>query len=183
MSPQCTAMTRCVGRLEAVLDVQLENAMLGGRIAAIRSQQVLHRVAVRHAVRVQEARSDRERERSARDTQRIRRPGKRAVRRLGAPEHLVEHPSGVDLPLQHRAAQGPLRSRAPSSCSIRMMRSLPRFAAYVNPRPPVAVTDRRVLVKQIRVRGDECHHSMDVVPPDRADQLAGMNEARPLDAW
>jgi hypothetical protein len=35
-----------VGRLEAVLDVHLQDAMLGGRVPTVRSEEVLHGIRV-----------------------------------------------------------------------------------------------------------------------------------------
>ena len=82
---------RSVGRLKAVLDVHLENAMLCFGLTAVSAKQVLHRVGV-HTVRPINANAQRKQDGRAFHIQRICGTGERPRIQRRPPRHLVNHP-------------------------------------------------------------------------------------------
>ena len=74
---------RRVRRLEAVLDVHLQDAMLRRRVPAVGSEEVLHGVRV-HTFGPDDAGTQREQDSGSFDAQRVRGAGERSISRAAA---------------------------------------------------------------------------------------------------
>jgi hypothetical protein len=88
-----------VGRLEAMLDVHLQDSVLRRRLAAVRTEQVLHRIVV-NPRRPDDAGAKRQESSGPFNAQRVGRAGERQLLERGAAGQIVDHMQRADLALQ-----------------------------------------------------------------------------------
>ena len=139
---------RRVGRLEAVLDVHLQDAMLGGRVPAVGPEEVLHGVRV-HTLGPDDACAEREQDSGAFDAQRVRGTGERQLLERRSPRQVVDHAHRVGLALE----RGSSRRRLEVSGAVAVQETDDAVAAKVrrvrHRRAPVAVgTNQDMLMDQ-----------------------------------
>jgi hypothetical protein len=168
-----------VGRLEAVLDVHLQDAVLRGRVPAVGPEQVLHRVAV-HAIGPDEADAEREQDGGAFDAQRVRGTGERQPLERRPPPEVINQVHRLDLALE-RGASG---RRHEIFGAIRVQETDDAVASKVrrvrHRRTPVAVgADQNVFLDQRPIPRDEFADRVRVIAPDRVRELHRLDESRP----
>src|SRR5690349_17609083 len=95
-----------VGRVEPMLDVHLENAVLGRWIPAVGPEQVLHGVSI-DAFRADNAGAECEEDRRAFDAQRVRGTGEGPFLERRPSGQIVDHAHGIRMTLERS-----------SSCSV-----------------------------------------------------------------
>ena len=148
---------RRVGRLEAVLDVHLQDAVLGRRVPAVRAEQVLHRVRSTPVGPTTRAPSA-SRTAVPSTLSVYAGPASTLVERRSARE-IVEHAHRAGLALE----RGPPGRRLEIACAELVQQTDDAVAAEVrrvrHRRTPVAVAaDQDVLVDERRVARDERAH-------------------------
>ena len=170
---------RRVRRLEAVLDIHLQNAMLGGRVPAVGPEEVLHGVPV-HALRPNDAGTERKEDRGPIHAQRVRGTGERPLLERRLPRQFVDHAHRVGFALERGASGRRLEVLRTVAVKEADDAIAPQIRRVRHRRTPVAVgANQDVLVDERRIPCDERADGVEVVAPDRIRELHRVDEPRP----
>ncbi len=162
-----------------MLDVHLQDAVLGGWVPAVGPEEMLHGVVV-HTVGPDDAGTKREQDRGALDAQRVRGTGERPLVERRSARQVADHAHRLGLALK----RGPSGRRLDVCRAVAVQETDDVVAAKVrgegHRRAPIAVgANQDILMDERRIARDERTDAGRVIAADRVRELHRVDEPCP----